>query len=323
MSKFLRLIFIFLTALLFFTSAPAQAKDRVEVEPFIPTDQLKNECQELELGKIIFFYEPNYPKPEQNARVGGNVNVNIKVDVTGNTLQVLSVTGSTEFREIASAAARKLKFTPTVCDGKSIPVQAVITYKFIPDLGNESYFTPTSVREFADVHENSPFYFPISILTDDYQICFGYSDKNYRENAPLTRGEFAQFLRLTLDLLFKRATVANKAPMKMGLMRPFNPQNLTALSSIKDLEKNQPYYKSVGVLLQNYNIALVGDDLSFAGTSQMTQNEVIDLWASIFTKEAVPVNFVKTDGSGRPLSRGEFALFLQESMQVLTYKVLP
>jgi hypothetical protein len=49
---------------------------------------------------------------------------------------------------------------------------------------------------------------------------------------------------------------------------------------------------------------------------------LLDLWAEIFGAEAVPINFELTNGD-KIIMRGEFALFLQESVGVLTYKVLP
>ncbi|MDQ3321472.1 MAG: hypothetical protein M3525_03290 [Acidobacteriota bacterium] len=138
----------------------------------------------------------------------------------------------------------------------------------------------------------------------------------------MTRGDFAHFLRLSLDLLSERAKIAGKIPHRIGLFSPHNPQNLKGANDIKKLDKKEPFADSVKLLLLNYEIALVGEKKEFSGKSPISQNEVIEIWTKIFGADAVPVNF-KPETGGRIMTRGEFALFLQESFGVLTYKVLP
>ncbi len=301
----------------------AQIKEKVEVIPQILGENLTQECKTLELGKIIFFYEPDFPAEAQDLRTGGIITAVVKVDETGNIGEISSVKGNLNFREIAEKAAQKVKFSPTICDGNPISVSALMTYNFIPKINVENYFSPTNIGEFTDIENTSPYYESVKNLTDNYKIGFGYSDNKFHENAPLTRGDFAHFLRLTIDLLFKRAKESNKLPNNINLIRVFNPQNVNSVNLIKDIDKKQPFYRSVGILLQTYNIALVNKELKFQNTNPMTTNEIIDLWTNIFGKETVPVNFEKTQNGEQIFTRGEFALFLNESMQVLSYKVLP
>jgi TonB family protein len=301
----------------------AQTKNKVEVVPQILSEKFMEECKELEIGKIIFFYEPEYPGEVKNEGGSGVVSVTVNLEPNGNIIEIAKINGDQFFFGIALKAAQKAKFSPTVCDGKSIPVSALITYNFVSQNPAERYFFPANVKEFTDVKSDSPYFESISNLTDNYKISFGYSDNKFSENKLLTRGDFAQFLRMTLDLLFKRAKESNKIPYQIGLVKPFNLQNLASVSSVKDLDKKEPFYRSVGILLQTYNISLVNKDLNFQGKNPITKNEVIDLWTNIFGKEAVPVNFEKTQNGEQVFTRGEFALFLHESMQVLTYKVLP
>lgn len=318
MVRILLAIFIILPLGIF-----AQTKDKVEVLPQILSGNLNENCATLETGKIIFFYEPDYPVEAQAARTGGTVNVLVKVGVEGNVSEIVKPEGNQNFLEIAEKAAQKIKFSPTVCDGKPVGVNALITYNFIPQNSVDSYFLPANVKEFTDLKTESPYYEAVSNLTDNYKICFGYSDKKFYENSPLTRGDFAQFLHLTLDFLFKRAKESNKNPAEIKLVRSFNPKNLTSANSIKEIDKKAPFYKSVAALLQTYNVALVDKDFGFAGKMPITKNEVIDIWINIFGQEAVPVNFKKIETGDQIFTRGEFALFLHESMQVLSYKVMP
>jgi hypothetical protein len=139
----------------------------------------------------------------------------------------------------------------------------------------------------------------------------------------LTRGDFAQFLRLTLDLLGERAKGANKIPREIGLFYPYNPNKLQTFDKIKDLDKKLPALESIRILLLKYDISLAGEKNEFDGKLLLRQNQLIDLWTNIFGAEAVPVNFERTNGGDKIITRGEFALFLQESLGVLTYKVLP
>ncbi len=301
----------------------AQTKGKVEVIPQVLGANSIADCKEFEIGKIVFFYEPDYPNEFKNESNSGSVNVTVNIDINGNIVEIVKVNGDQIFFEIALKAAQKAKFSPTLCDGKTIAVSALITYNFIAQNSVEIYFFPENVKDFTDVKTDSPYYESISNLTDNYKISFGYSDNKFNENTILTRGDFAQFLRMTLDLLVKHAKESNKIPYQIGLLKPFNPQNITSVNSIKDLDKKEPFYRSVGILLQTYNIGLVNKDLNFQGKNPITKNEVIDLWTNIFGKEAVPVNFEKTRNGEQVFTRGEFALFLHESMQVLSYKVLP
>ncbi len=161
-------------------------------------------------------------------------------------------------------------------------------------------------------------------MTENYQLAFGFADKNFHADAPLTRSDFAHSLRLTLDLLSERAKIVNKTPAKIGLFYPLNPQKIISADKIKDIDKKKnPYFDSVKILLEKYQIVLVDGNRNFNGNLPQTQNETIDLWTKIFGAEAVPVNFERIKKGDRIFTRGEFALFLQESLNVLTYKVLP
>lgn len=310
---------IFLITILSGT-APAQS-ERVEIDSQILTADLSEACPQPEIGKIIFYNVPEYPELAKIGRLAGTVNVTIKVGLSGNSEEIINVTGSPAFLEAGTKAARKVKFSPTICAGKTVPVTAIMTYNFITGLENRGYFQPADISGFTDIRRDSPYFGPISDLTETYKICFGYADGKFYEDSPLTRGEFAEFLRLTLDLIYKRAEAARIDPA--ALVRTFNRQNIKSVSSFKDLKKDAPFFRSVDVLLQTYGIAIGKDESKFHGDLPIPRNEVINIWRAIFTDEAVPIHFAEADDQDRIFSRGEFALYLQESMRILSYKTLP
>jgi len=322
MRKFL-VFYIFISAVFLFPQiVSAQKKDRVEIFTRLVESSVKN-CKNLQLGQISFYLEPDYPNEAKTARIGGAVEVTIKFDEKGKFLEIEKVTGSRFLQGAASEAALKVRFSPTTCNGIPIPISGVVTYNFIPLVVAEGYFMPSKIEDFTDVKSDSQTYEAIVNLTENYKIAFGYGDRKFYTDAPLTHGDFAQFLRLTLDLLSERAKNANKIPRQIGLFYPNNPNKLVSLNKIKDLDKKSPFLDSLKVLLLKYDISLAGEKNEFNGKLPLTQNQLIDLWANIFGADAVPINFQRTNGGDKIITRGEFALFLQESLGVLTYKVLP
>lgn len=303
-------------------NAAAQKKDRAEILPQISVEASDNGCQELKTGRAISAPKPDYPAEAKAARVGGTVRVVASVDEKGAVGGIERVEGNKLLQTAAANAARKTRFVPTTCAGTPAKAIAVLTYNFIPFVSTASYFAPTRIGDLPDVSADSPFYDAVLNLTENYKLAFGYADKKFYADAPLTRGDFAHALRLTLDLLAARAQAAGKIPRDINLFYARNPQKLASAAEIKNLKAKEPFAESVKILLLKYDVALTNERREFQGASPLTANETIDLWTAIFGADAVPVNFTKT-ANDNLISRGEFALFLQESLEVLTYKVLP
>lgn len=301
----------------------AQKKDRVEAREKLTTETVGKSCKDFKPGRIVDFPKPIYPAEAKTARVGGTIRAAVKIAASGNVTEIEGIEGAEILRAAATGAARKAKYKPTVCDGAATAVTAVFIYDFIPFVSTDSYFTPTKIEEFADLKTDSPYYEAVLNLAENYKLAFGYADKKFYAAAPLTRGDFAQFLRLTLDLLTSRAAEAKKVPRQINLFYPHNPRKLLTVNAVKDLKAKDPFYDSVKTLLLKYDIAITNDKNEFQGKIYLTNNEVIDWWSKIFGADAIPVNFARTEDFDPIFSRGEFALFLQESLQVLTYKVLP
>lgn len=310
-------------AALTISNAAAQKKPEVQVLPKTLPESIAKTCKTLSLGKITLNPKPDYPAEAKNAYIGGTVEVVVKIDEKGKVLEVEKVTGNTLLQGAAVAAALKAKFSPTVCDGVEARVSGVIVYNFLPFPLTDAYFTPEKIEDFADVTKDSQLYETLLDLTENYKLTYGFADKKFHASAPVTRGDFAHSLRLTLDLLFDRARVAGKLPREIGLFSAMNPQAITSADKIVEFDAKQPYSESVKTLLLKYDISLLDAQNRFQGNLPLTNNELIDVWTAIFGAEAVSVNFEKTENTDRIITRGEFALFLQESLRVLTYKVLP
>ena len=273
--------------------------------------------------RIINLPKPKYPNEAKSVKAAGKVEVSVTVDEKGNVISAAAVSGHPLLRSAAVEAARKAKFAPNALAGKPVLTFTVLTFNFDIFALTDSYSIPSKLEDFADVKRENENYEAILNLVENYKVAFGYADGNFHAEMPLTRADFAHFLRLTLDTLSERAKLSNKIPRQVNLFSPFNAQGIDSVEKIRDYKKNQPYSDSVRKLLEKYNIVLVNDFYEFRPVHYVTQNELIDIWTRIFGDEAIPVNFQKTQNFERTLSRGAFALFLYESLGVLTYKLLP
>jgi TonB family protein len=317
-------IFYLVTISLFLASfAGAQKKETITSAATVSAAAGAKSCADLRLGRALSLPAPKYPSEARSARLGGTIEITAEIDENGSVLRVETISGNKLFQGASVIAAMKSKFAATLCSGVKTRASASIVYTFLPTALQESYSTPARIEDFADVKNDSEFYPVILDLTENYHLAFGYADGNFHAESALTRGDLAQFLRLTLDMLATRAKFAGKNPRDARIFFNFNRQKIKSVDAVTDLKEKEPYFESVKILLQNYDVALVDANLEFGGQKIVTQNELIDVWTQIFGPGAVPVNFKKTENFERTVSRGDFALFLQESLGVLTYKLLP
>ena len=324
MSKRFTLFCLFIFLLFAAQNLFAQKNEKVVSTSRVTTEEISaNQCKELRLGQILTLPEPKYPSEAKAEKIGGTIEVTVKIDENGNVFEVEKVSGNKILQGVAIESAMKAKFVPTLCDGVKSRVSGIIVFNFYPYPSSEFYIKPEKAEDFADVKKDSQFYTAILDLTENYKIAFGYADGNFHAEAPLTRGDFAHFLRLTLEMLSDRAKFVNKNPRELNIFSAFNPNKISSIGKIKDVKSKEPFYDSVKVLLVNYEIAMVNESGEFRGKASITQNELIDLWTNIFSADTIPVNFQKTENFERTISRGDFALFLNESLGVLTYKLLP
>lgn len=292
-----------------------KSQQTIESKPVQP-------CKVVSNGKAVDLPMPDYPKEAKLAKASGKVEIKVLIDERGDVVSAEAKSGNALLFNAALEAAKKAKYIPTLCDDKPEKTDGLIIYDF-PQPENNEYFVPTKLEDFADLKPIDKFYEAVLNLTENDRIAFGLPDKNFHGEKNLTRGEFAEFLRKTLDLLSNRAKIAKINLKDIQLFKPFNKNKLLSVSDIKDFDEMQPFANSVKILLETYNIAIISETRSLNANSLISNNEILEIWQAIFGDDALPVNFPKLKIDTRLFTRGEFAIFLNESLDVLTYKVLP
>ena len=301
----------------------AQNEEIVEVTQKILKDESYGECSIFEPGKVILFLPPVFPEEAKKASVGGTVLVTIKLDERGVISEIVNISGNEILQETAKNTALKTRFSPTTCNEIPIKTAALMTYDFIPNIPRRDFMKPEKIEVFTDADESSEYFESILNLTENYKIAFGFDGGKFYENLPLTGGDFAQFLRLTLDMLSNRIKNSNDPLERKKVFSAYNPRKISSISKIKNFGNDKFYSDSVKILLQNYQIAIVDNKNHFQANAPLKLNELLDLWTEIFGEDAVPIHFHKSLQSDKIITRGEFALFLDESLRVLTYKLMP
>lgn len=278
-------------------------------------------CATISIGRIESMPAPKYPPDALNSKIGGVVDVTVKLDESGKVIEIEKITGNSALHGAAAEAAMKARFSVTMCDGKPARISGTLSYNFIPLAPNERYFTARTIDEFKDISKTIPAYEAILDLTDNYKIAFGYGDRNYYPELPVPHGDFAHQLRLTLDFLKRQAEIAMVDPRTV--YTDLNPKGIKPDNRIDFADPKSAYVDSIRALLKDYNVSLFDAKNEFDGREAMRRGEIVAIWNGIFGEDAVPVNFMSAGTENEVVSRGEFAIFLQESLRVLTYKLLP
>ncbi len=314
MLRFFKLFFLLVCVFFAAQNFYAQKIGKVISKSNISGESAAGNCKELRLGQILTLPEAKYPSEARSEKLTGSVEVTINIDENGDVSEIIKVSGNKILQGAAIESALKAKFVPTLCDGKKARVSGTIVFNFYPYPASGGYFSPAKAEEFADVTKDSEYFQAISELTETHKVGFGYADGKFHAEAPLTRGDFAHFLRLTLEMLSAKSKTEQ-------IFSGYNPQKITSMGKIKDLKSKEPFYESVKILLQTYNVVLINETSELRRGATILQNEIIEIWTNIFGADAIPVNFQKTDNYEKIVSRGEFSLFLNESLGVLMYKI--
>jgi TonB family protein len=90
----------------------------------------------LDLGQInetraIRMVKPIYPQSASRAGVGGQVIVDIEMDVEGNVIKARAISGSAFLKQTSEEAALKSKFKPAMVGEKAVKGKARIVYNFV------------------------------------------------------------------------------------------------------------------------------------------------------------------------------------------------
>jgi TonB family protein len=280
---------------------------------------IKSNCRVFLNGKLINNPQPTYPSEAKAAGVAGKVEVAVEINEQGEVIGIESVNGDERLTKAAAEAARTAKFSPTLCDGIPAKTLGIISFNFAKIALTAEYFRPSKTEDFADVKETDQFFEAIVYLTENYRVSFGYSDRAFHGEMPLTLGDFAHFLNQTLEMLDARAKLSQKDPQRILLYQPYS------LNPVNELEFNprSPFSGSVKSLTTRYEIVLADSNGYFDGQRPLSRAEVIRIWRGVFGNDALPVNFLSEKDKEKEMSRGDFAIFLKESLDVLSYKILP
>lgn len=81
-------------------------------------------------GKALNMPAPIYPDLARRARVGGTVDVEVVIDLTGKVVSAKAVKGPALLHAAAEQAARYAKFSPTLLSGQPVRISGTITYNF-------------------------------------------------------------------------------------------------------------------------------------------------------------------------------------------------
>lgn len=83
-------------------------------------------------GKAMALGKPKYPAAARAVKAGGQVGVQVLIDVTGNVHSAAAISGHPLLRPAAEIAACSSRFTPTLLSGQPVKVSGVINYNFVP-----------------------------------------------------------------------------------------------------------------------------------------------------------------------------------------------
>lgn len=75
--------------------------------------------------------QPVYPAVAKAAKAAGTVQVQVKIDETGNVSEAQAINGHPLLRDAAVEAARQWQFKPTELSGAAVKVQGILTFNFV------------------------------------------------------------------------------------------------------------------------------------------------------------------------------------------------
>lgn len=85
----------------------------------------------LERGRALQLPRPSYPSIAREARVQGQVEVQVLIDIDGKVIAASGISGHPLLQSACLTAARDSLFSPTTLDGMPVKVVGVLRYNFI------------------------------------------------------------------------------------------------------------------------------------------------------------------------------------------------
>ncbi|MEQ1603996.1 MAG: VIT domain-containing protein [Pyrinomonadaceae bacterium] len=81
-------------------------------------------------GRTLMIVEPTYSKELREAKVTGEVEVEVKIDKQGNVASATALSGDKRLRDSAEQAAKLSKFAPTLAGSRAVNVSGILAYKY-------------------------------------------------------------------------------------------------------------------------------------------------------------------------------------------------
>ena len=81
-------------------------------------------------GRTVMIVEPTYSKELREAKVTGEVEVEVKIDKQGNVASAKALSGDKRLRDSAEEAAKLSKFAPTMAGSRAVSVSGILAYKY-------------------------------------------------------------------------------------------------------------------------------------------------------------------------------------------------
>ncbi len=176
----------------------------------------------------------------------------------------------------------------------------------------------TSISQMPDVKPTDKHYQALQNLVERYGVIDGYPDGTFRAHTPLTRGEFAKVLNVSLERIGELVEASETEILNQELFNTYsaNKTNITSLSQVKDIRPTNEYYTAIESLIERYGIDITDADKNFRPEKAITEKEFYTWIAGIFSGRL----------SGKPsatkaITRGEFAIVMSDALDALNTRI--
>jgi protein TonB len=115
-------------------AAPPPPPETRKVEPAAPPVKAQTIIRQVSTvlqGTAIRRVQPVYPPLARNARIGGQVVVEVTIDEGGNVIQARALSGHALLKQVSLDAARGWKWRPTLLNNIPVKVIGTITFNFL------------------------------------------------------------------------------------------------------------------------------------------------------------------------------------------------
>ncbi|MBL8150197.1 MAG: TonB family protein [Blastocatellia bacterium] len=105
---------------------------KLQIEEVAPpaASQIVRRSEGVIRGNSLVKIVPDYPELARQARIQGDVQIELTIDEEGSVKMARIISGHPVLQKTALEAARKWKFNPTVLNGTPVKVQGILTFRF-------------------------------------------------------------------------------------------------------------------------------------------------------------------------------------------------